>query len=497
MKRKKKKIKKNSLPVYNINGRNITPSKKQKEKRMLITFLTVACAACFVYLPQVFISSEQPEEITIADNTAIRKMNTVLRDYPDDDFDGDGLTNAEETIAGTNPWNVDSDGDGVTDYCELKITNSNSLKAEAILEDKQKKLDQENDKTEGSPYKIGNVILWADDYASKSYGSVVETTTGYYFSLFHGYAQFPEKDGEYAYSYKDGVRKLLEKRTEENAWKIEEDGTVELYDKKLKEVSEISIFGYPFYFESNIAWKVLTAILPDKGFITGIEKTEMDINPDTREATVADIQKMQFDHEDLKRFTLNSNTLNDLQYVRESIQDNACISASLYNENYGERVVLIYGYDYEGNLLCANISTGNIIGTITINEKSKKIMNKTGDIVSMSYFDFEGFGFDSRNGDRISFFGTTDNTNDFGENITSESSQNVTNEPTPGVTVEPMPEATVEPTPETAAKPTPEATSKTKKAEEAASEISQEETTDTGQTEENITDTEQGETENS
>ncbi|MFR3808664.1 MAG: hypothetical protein ACLTX3_06865 [Lachnospiraceae bacterium] len=56
---------------------------------------------------------------------------------------------------------------------------------------------------------------------------------------------------------------------------------------------------------------------------------------------------------------------------------------------------MIYGYDYDGNLLCADISSGKILGKITITEKAKKIMNKTGDIVSMSYFDYQGFGFNS------------------------------------------------------------------------------------------------------
>lgn len=105
--------------------------------------------------------------------------NTVLREDPSGDYDGDGLSNADEETNGTDPWNIDTDGDGATDYCELKVTNTNPLKAETVLADKQKKTDQENGKEVGSPYQIGNVILWADDYASKSYGSVVETITGY------------------------------------------------------------------------------------------------------------------------------------------------------------------------------------------------------------------------------------------------------------------------------------------------------------------------------
>ena len=34
---------------------------------------------------------------------------------PDEDPDGDGLTNQEEAEMGANPWNPDTDGDGVPD----------------------------------------------------------------------------------------------------------------------------------------------------------------------------------------------------------------------------------------------------------------------------------------------------------------------------------------------------------------------------------------------
>ena len=39
----------------------------------------------------------------------------------DMDFDEDGLSNMEEFNAGTDPWNKDTDGDGLTDGAELKV----------------------------------------------------------------------------------------------------------------------------------------------------------------------------------------------------------------------------------------------------------------------------------------------------------------------------------------------------------------------------------------
>ena len=74
-------------------------------------------------------------------------------------------------------------------------------------------------------------------------------------------------------------------------------------------------------------------------------------------------------------------------------------------------------------------------------------MNKTGDIVSMSYFDYQAFGFNSLQGDRISFFATTDTSkNNLGENQGQTDVSEVT--PTPEITPEPTSEATPEVSPE-------------------------------------------------
>lgn len=43
------------------------------------------------------------------------------------DTDGDGLSDAEEKVLGTNPNLIDSDNDGLTDYEEVKIYKTNPL----------------------------------------------------------------------------------------------------------------------------------------------------------------------------------------------------------------------------------------------------------------------------------------------------------------------------------------------------------------------------------
>jgi hypothetical protein len=46
------------------------------------------------------------------------------------DSDGDGLTDVQEAVLGTNPNNSDTDGDGLTDYQEVCIYGTNPLKAD-------------------------------------------------------------------------------------------------------------------------------------------------------------------------------------------------------------------------------------------------------------------------------------------------------------------------------------------------------------------------------
>jgi hypothetical protein len=45
--------------------------------------------------------------------------------FPDNDIDGDGLTNDEEIEAGTNPYDADTDGDLLTDWHEVRNLGSN------------------------------------------------------------------------------------------------------------------------------------------------------------------------------------------------------------------------------------------------------------------------------------------------------------------------------------------------------------------------------------
>gem|GEM_PF-1293641 len=55
-------------------------------------------------------------------------------EYQQNDKDGDGLTDAEETTLGTNPDNPDSDGDGLTDYDEQYVYSTDPTEADGDLD---------------------------------------------------------------------------------------------------------------------------------------------------------------------------------------------------------------------------------------------------------------------------------------------------------------------------------------------------------------------------
>ena len=79
------------------------------------------------YLPDAW---EQQYGLNPQDNG----FTDLAREGERGDFDGDGLTNREEYLLGTDPTNSDTDGDGETDGNEVNALGSNALVANAITD---------------------------------------------------------------------------------------------------------------------------------------------------------------------------------------------------------------------------------------------------------------------------------------------------------------------------------------------------------------------------
>ena len=407
--KKEKKIR--AIPSYGVDGKVIDPGRKKKQKNLLTALIIVGGIAGFLYIPQFFMSETEESTVVLQpDASAIKIVNNLLTDNGNEDFDGDGVINSDEESFNTSLYNSDTDGDSLSDYYEIHVSNTDPTTYDNNMIDIQKREDESNGKSLSSGYKIGNVILWADDYSSKAYGSVVETLHGYHFCNFNGYAEFSNYESTvYAYKVVNGIRTLLPSKTVngstgEIAWRVSAGDFIEVYTEPLTETIEVGLFGNNIYINSNVITKALASILPDKGFITMTSKMTVDVTPTGTLDTTADIQLPVYDSSDPERFMVNTNSLSDLKTVYNTIDAGGCVATSLYNSKYGEYVYLAYGYDYDGNLLMADSDSLESVGKLYVTPCAKKLINNTGSIVSVSYFEFSGFGFESSNNDRISFF---------------------------------------------------------------------------------------------
>ena len=412
---KKIRKKKKTTVTYGAGGkvkRGKTPTWAKVIIGILTFFLLVAL---FIYIPPLFYNDAVAKSYTpiMPDSTAIKTYQTYLKDHPEADFDEDGMDNSHESDYGTDVWKVDSDGDGVSDYAELFLTETSPTDASTIMIKQVTTEDEKRGDTLGSPYKLDDILFWPDDYQSKAYGAVVklsqsENMIAYRFCYFKGWVRFPYP-GVYAYGYRDGKHYELPRKADQEAWQIQSSDEVRIYTSPLEFVHCLKLpFVGKLYFDDTSFGRFLTKALPDKGgFVNCYKAAIVDEEPKVREDVTATLRLPLIDREDASRFGRNQNSLKDLSWVRKVIEADNCVAVSFYSANTGESIGLVYGYTKEGNLLIANESL-EPVGEIEILPKAMRMMDKDGEVGFRQWYDWRGLGFDSmRFGDRISFFGST------------------------------------------------------------------------------------------
>lgn len=393
-----------TAPEYTLNQEKKKRKKFPKWLRNLIAGVIIV--GVVLYAPPLFMRpvSMEPAIQLEMDAAAIRAANEYLKDHPDDDFDGDGLANAKEQQAGSDPYRVDTDGDGIMDSSELSLTDTSPvIYNDTLLEITEQQM-KEADKSVRSPFKINNVVLWPDNLESRVHGAVVKTLAGYRFCNFQGWAQFPE--GSYVYAVEDGIHKELRRNSEGAVYipKAESGIAVEVYERPLEIIYQFSCCGRSMYISNDVCGEILWFLLPEKGpaLFTCRKMTTVDLDPDTslgREASTRTVSTQMDD----SRFGRNHILLTDLAQIRKSIEENRPVLTSLFSPTRGEAVVLIYGYTSEGDLLAADPETSEELGTIRIEERASRLYDKEGKILQYEWFLFDGLGFSSYSKDRISF----------------------------------------------------------------------------------------------
>lgn len=399
--RKQEKL---TAPEYTLNQEK---RKRKKIPRWVRNFIAgVIIAGAVLYAPPLFMrpASTEPAIQLGTDTAAIREANEYLKDHPDDDFDGDGLSNAQELQAGSDPYRVDTDGDGIMDFSELSLTDTSPvIYNDTLLEITMQQM-KEAGKSVRSPFKINNVVLWPDNLESRAHGAVVKTLAGYRFCNFQGWAQFPE--GCYVYAVEDGIHKELRRNSEGAVYipKAETGIVVEVYERPLEMIYQFSCCGHPLYISNVVCGEILRFLLPVKGpaLFACSKMATSDLDPDTSLGRETSINTVSTQMDD-SRFGRNHVLLTDLAQVRKSIEEKRPVLTSLFSPTRGEAVVLIYGYTSQGDLLAADPETGEELGTIRIEERASRLYDKEGKIMQYEWFLFDGLGFSSNNKDRISF----------------------------------------------------------------------------------------------
>lgn len=401
---RKQPFQERDVPLFGENGKVLRKKRKIPWKALIVLGI-LSAAAAMVYVPALIPAPPvQWAAPTAVDPLAIQQSLQYLKDHPDGDFDGDGLSNSLEAEYRTNPYKKDSDGDGITDYAELFVTKTSPVRHEGTVMARTAEALASSGESVNSPYRIYDVILWPDNLDSRARGGVIRTLHGYRFCGFTGWVKFEE--GEYAYRIVDGVHIPLKRDTKQDVFYIPDDSEIRIYEKALERTIRFTAFGNIFYFDPNPVTEFLAAILPDGGraFLRCQNVALRDTEPDIEPSVYAEIVQPACDLSDPSRFGGTQNTLEDLVRVRSSIDRGSCVAVSLFSSQYGESLALVYGYTAAGDLLAADFNTLAPLGKLKLDMRAARMMDQRGQFVQYEWFGFDGCGFSSGYGDRISFF---------------------------------------------------------------------------------------------
>lgn len=390
-----------TIPTYTIQ-------KKKRKTPIIVPAIVGVVLIAFVtiYLPPMLV--DEPDMMTrgsvnlteAADPQALEWAQTYIRNNPEEDFDHDGLTNEQELNNGTGVYIPDNDFDGTTDYAELYLTETNPCYYDNSIINFVQQSDAKTGNAVNTPFKVHDVVMWADDYESKARGGVIPLADGSYnFYRFQGWVQFPSEDARYAYKVVNGIQEEL-KKNESGYFYIDTKAlvNVRVYAEKPASCYIVSLLGERYMLPDNIGTQILDAILPGKGFgLITIKKALVNDLDDTwsEVAVVNDIITTQIDEFDLDRFGRNDLDLDDLSTIFTQIDSGNNVLISLMSHQTGEVIVEVYGYTNRNNLLVCDPRTGEEYGVLNVQVKGERVLDQEGTISSYEHFDFTGCGYSS------------------------------------------------------------------------------------------------------
>lgn len=394
------------IPTYTLG-------RKPRSKRFRRIFIILSCLTLLllaIYMPPYLLDAPDTNyhasvDLTAsADRQAMEDAQTYLRNNPDADFDRDGLSNEGEVSANTGVYLPDNDGDGTSDYAELYLTETNPRNPDDSALNFVINADAKTGNAVNTPFKVNDVVLWADDYSSKARGSVLQLSDGsYVFYRFQGWAQFPS--GKYAYKVVEGSQVALETNSSGYFYiDTPELLTVRVYDEQPAPCHLLTLLGSKYTLPDNFFTRVLSFILPSRGFglITCRPALVNDFDGTWSEQAVAnEVISYQAPALQQERFSKNQITLADLAVIFHQIDNGNNVILSLMSHECGESLVEVYAYTNKNNLLVCDPSTGEQLGVINITAYSERLLDVSGTIQEYEQFAFSGCGYSSAARHRI------------------------------------------------------------------------------------------------
>ena len=131
------------------------------------------------------------------------------------DSDNDGLTNAEEAALGTDPLNVDSDGDGYSDYAEVNLHNTNPASSDSDSDGMTDKWEKQF----GLDPSVDDAI---DDLDGDSYSNITEFKAG---TEPNNSDSFPQGAEYFLYDFNQNVPEVFDLGVSGSGWQRVEEST--------------------------------------------------------------------------------------------------------------------------------------------------------------------------------------------------------------------------------------------------------------------------------